>query len=375
MRKILGYLVLSRVLFLIFALVGVYLLPLDSGYIGKQIAPQAPYIAWVWANFDGRHFIHIASLGYRNFDYAYFPLYPAIISILGYVIHLPHLYLGITVSILSLLTAYVFVYKITRLDYDLETTTVTLFFLSIFPVSFFYHSAYTDSLFLLVSTASFYYARRGNWVTSGLFAGLATADRIAGITLLPALFIEWWLQNVKRPLHLNEVLPKFLSSGSKTLVLGMTGIGVYMFYLYFRFNDPFVFQKSMVAWKQSNIVFPPQVIFRYLKIFYFVDIHSLIFWVAVLEFVAFFLYLALAIYVWRKVRVSYGVFMVLLLSMVTFTGTFAGTPRYLLHLFPAFIGLALIVRNKPRTIYGLSILFLVLGFVLTSLFTRGYFVS
>lgn len=375
MRKPLGNLVLSRAVFLIFALIAVYLLPLDTGYIGKQIAPNSPYLAWIWANFDGRHYIRIATLGYQHFNYAYFPLYPSLISLLGHLVHAPHLYLGITISVLSLVFACFFVYRIACLDYNSQVATTTLFLLSVFPLSFFYHSVYTDSLFLLVSTASFYYARRGRWITSGLFAALATSDRITGITLLPALLVEWYMQNVKKPLHLNEVLQKFINTGLKTQIIGLTGISVYMFYLYRKFNDPFVFQKSMVAWKQGDIVFPPQVIFRYFKIFYFVDYHSLVFWIAALEFGSFFLYLALSIYVWRKVRVSYGVFMVLLVCMVTFTGTLAGTPRYILHLFPAFIGLALIVRKKPFLLYALSILFLSLGFVLTALFSRGYFVS
>lgn len=375
MKQVWSYVVLSRLLFVFFALIAAFILPLNSGYIGKQVAPNAPYLAWIWANFDGRHFIHIATGGYHNFDFAYFPLYPLVIFILTRATSLLPLYLGLLTSIVSFIAAIFFTYRIIRIDYQESTARLAIFFMCIFPVSFFYHSVYTDSLFLLVSTTSFYFARKGRWVWAGIFAGLATADRVPGLTLLPALLLEWYLQNKKSLVSPNKLLQKFLKNGFITMLLGVAGISSYMYYLYKTFHDPLVFQKSMIAWKQSSIVFPPQVIFRYLKIFYYVDYHSLVFWIALLEFAAFFLYLTLTIYVWRKVRSSYGLFMLLLLLMVTFTGTFAGTPRYLLQLFPGFLGLALWTKDKPRLLYVLSTLFLVLGFVLTSLFTRGYFVS
>ena len=61
--------------------------------------------------------------------------------------------------------------------------------------------------------------------------------------------------------------------------------------------------------------------------------------------------------------------------MVTFTGTFAGTPRYMLHLFPGFIAMALIFEKRTLLRRITIIVFFVLGAILTGLFTRGYFVT
>ena len=203
-------------------------------------------------------------------------------------------------------------------------------------------------------------------MASGVVGALATLDRFSGLALIPALAVEWYLQNKKNLKLKKAIIP---------ILLPATGLLAYMLYLQVSFGDPFLFQKSFSAWSQQNLTFPLQVVFRYLKIFIFVDKTLLVYWIAVLEFVSVITYFALSIYVFKKIRPSYGVFMIALLTLVAFTGTFAGTPRYILHLFPAFIGLAIFLHKKQKLIIAVLLLFLVLGFVLTGLFTRGYFVA
>ncbi|MDO8503428.1 MAG: glycosyltransferase family 39 protein [bacterium] len=364
MSKILLSVLSSRLLFLAFALLAVVLVPLNTGYIGQQSDPSAPYLAWVWANFDGRHFLDIATNGYQGTNFAYFPLYPASIWLLSHVFSISSLYLGILMSSLSLLASMFVLYKIVRLDYKNNIASLALLFLGLFPLSFFYHSVYPDSLFLLLSTTSFYFARKGSWALSGVFGALTVLTRLSGVALIPALALEWYLQN--RKLGAKGLLAPFLT---------LLGLVIYMVYLNLNFGDPLLFQKSMSAWQQQNWVFPPQVIWRYIKIFWSVDKNLLIFWVAVLEFVSLFIYLALSVYVWRKIRASYGVFMLVLLLLITFTGTFAGTPRYMLHLFPGFIGMALLVSKNKKLRFIAVATFLILGVLLTALFTRGYFIA
>ncbi|MBI2268149.1 MAG: glycosyltransferase family 39 protein [Candidatus Blackburnbacteria bacterium] len=360
------YFIASRILFLLFAFLAIFFVPLQEGYIGRQVSTQeASFLTWSWANFDGRHFINIARLGYRNFDFAYFPLYPILISLLGYIV--PHVWAGIIISTVALVLAIYVVYKLIELDFSKETANLAVFLILLFPLSFFYHSVYPDSLFLLFSTTSFYFARKDKWWLAGIFCGLTIVTRLSGVALVTALAVEWYLQYKNRPLYLNKLVG--------ALTLGTSGLVGYMVYLWYYFGDPLLFQKSMSAWNQGAWVFPPQVVFRYLKIFFFVNKNLVVYWIAALEFVSFFAYLLLAFFVYKRVRRSYGVFMFVLLLLVTFTGTFAGTPRYMLHLFPGFIGMSLIFQKSNVVKYGLLVLFLALGFVLTGLFTRGYFVG
>lgn len=379
MKKVLGYFVISRIVFILFVFFGSFLFPLQEGYLGKQIDLNIPYFFWIWANFDGRHYLNIAINGYNNFDFAFFPLYPLIINVSQNLLpFLSPIFLGITVSVLSLIGSFYVIYQIIKLDYDQKIAQRSLLILTVFPLSFFYHSVYPDSLFLLLTTVCFYFARKGNWILVGVFGFLSTLTRLSGLALIPALFVEWYLQHqlsLKSIKNINiALLKKFFNTCFITLILTFFGILSYMIYLGIFFHDPFLFQKSMIAWGQNQTTFPPQVIYRYLKIFLFVDKNLVVYWIAVLEFLSMFLYLGLSLFVIKKIRISYGIFMLALLSLVTFTGTFAGTPRYLLHLFPAFLGLALILKNE-RVLKFVIFVFLILGFLLTSLFIRGYFVS
>lgn len=366
MPKILKIIILSRLLFFLFALGGTTLFSLQESYLGKQFDLSVPYFFSVWANFDGRHFLNIASDGYANFDFAFFPLYPLFINVMSFVLPISKIYLGILISLTTLLLAVIVIYKIIKLDFKEKLAYPAITFLLFFPLAFFYQAVYPDSLFILLSTTSFYFARKKNWFLSGIFGGLTVLTRLSGIALLPALVLEWYVQNRKRVLIDIRILG---------LLFVPLGLILYMLYLQIFHGDFLLFQKAMIAWRQNEFVFPPQIIFRYLKIFLTVDMGLLVYWVAVLEFLTFFLYMGLAIYVWKKIRSSYGLFMVVLLLLVTFTGTFAGTPRYLLHLFPAFLAIALLVKKRPILRFLLIMTFLVLGFILTGLFTRGYFVS
>lgn len=369
-------LVSSRLLFLIFAVLGTYLVTARTGYLGVNLSPENDhYLLWVWANFDGKHYINVAQFGYQRFDFAFFPLYSVLIFSINKIFSIHYIPAGIIISTLSFFGALVFLYKISLIDFDKRVASLALFFISFFPLSFFYHSVYTDSLFLMFTTASFYFARKKRWIWAGIFGGLATATRLTGMAILPALAVEWYLQNRISKQGLKETFVLFLRKAVFPLTLAASGFIAYSLYLHFNYGNWLLFQKSMVAWSQDQFIFPPQVIFRYLKIFFSVSPGLLEYWIAVLEFVSFFAYLFIAVYVWIKVRISYGVFMVILLMLVTFTGTLAGNPRYILHLFPAFIGLAVLSKNQSLLKYALTTVFIILGFILTIIFTRGYFVT
>ena len=265
-------------------------------------------------------------------------------------------------------------------------------FLSFFPLSFFYHSVYTDSLFLLLTTSSFYFARKGNWTASGLFGALSTFDRLSGLALIPALVLEWYIQNKAKLFSFEnkagfllrnkklfkqkqQLIISFLKKGMTALLLTLAGFLIYAYYLQIHFGNWLLFQKSMKAWNQDSFVFPLQVLFRYLKILFSVSPALFEYWIAVLEFISFLLYMALTFYVLKKIRPSYGIFMFVLLLLVTFTGTLSGGPRYILHLFPAFLALAILVSKNRALKIAIIVLFLILGFILSTLFTRGYYIS
>ena len=133
---------------------------------------------------------------------------------------------------------------------------------------------------------------------------------------------------------------------------------------------------SMKVWNQDKIIFPLQVVWRYLKIIFTDRSFSMTYWVATIEFLFVVWYLVISIYSYSRIRFSYFVFMVLSLLIPSLTGTFAGMPRYGLHIYPFFLSVAIFLSGRPFTIKTLYFFIsIVLMFIVVMFFTRGYFIS
>jgi len=375
-KRIVGLFLFWKIILIIFALIAPLFLTIPAQnrqYLGNTIFPNAHYLNWIWANFDGARYLYTVENGYREFNFAFFPFLPFIIYLIHRIFNISPLIAGILINNLAFFASLFVVYKIILIDYNKKIAWSTLFFLAIFPVSFYYNSVYTESLYFLFATLSFYYARKSNWLPAGFLGYLAGLTRFVGIALFPALLIEWAQQN---NFNLQKLKKKFFESKVFFTFLIPLAIVTYSIYLKIRFGDFLLFQKSMANWEQNKFVFPLQVLWRYFRVLVVLPNRSnFIYWVMILELIAVFLYFALSIYVWKKIRISYGAFMLISLIIPTCTGTFQSMPRYILHLFPAFLAIALLTEKNKLLFWGTAIIFLILGFIFTSLFTRGYFIG
>jgi hypothetical protein len=63
-----------------------------------------------------------------------------------------------------------------------------------FPTAFYFHAAYTESLFLLLTAGALVAARRGLWFVAAGAALVATLTRWTGVALVPVLLVEAWSQ-------------------------------------------------------------------------------------------------------------------------------------------------------------------------------------
>lgn len=364
MKRIIALFVTWKVAILLFALIAPLFLTLNQkSWLGFFHATVIlPYPFWIWANSDGVNYLDIARNGYIYPNFAFFPLLPLLTFLVNDLFNVPNTLAGLLVSNISAFLSFVMLYKITLLDFNKRIAWRTLILFAAFPVSFYLGAVYADSLFFFLSTSCFYFARKKKWFWAGLFGYFATLTRLVGIVLFVALVVEWFLQH--RKLKLPPV----------SLFLAPLGIVTYGTYLKLLFGDFFLFQKAMIHWNQEKVVFPLQVVFRYIKIFLFAS-KNIVYFVAVVEFVATFFYFFLAGYVFKKVRISYGIFMLGVFLLPTFTGTFQSMPRYILHVFPAFIALALLTKKSKKRFWITILGFLILQGIFVALFTRGYFVA
>ena len=222
---------LWRIFITLFALIGVLSLPVGSPFLGGEAGAysKAPLL-WGWANFDGAHYWGIAKRGYVQFEQAFFPVYPLLVRVgakfLGNL-----LFSGLIISHLAFFTVLYLFYYLIRLDFKKPVARLALVLFLFFPTSFYFGSFYTESFFLALILASFYAARKKSWFWAGILGALASATRLVGVFLLPALVVEYYLQAKKKKIKLR--LKDFFS-----LLLIPLGLAIYMFYLWRTTGDP-----------------------------------------------------------------------------------------------------------------------------------------
>lgn len=374
MKQIVLLFLAWRVLLLVFAFLGVLFLPLHSAnFLGGGINNYSKNpLFWGWANFDGEHYLSIAQNGYQSLKYAFFPLYPMFIGyISGSSKDLAFLTVnGLLISNISFLTSLFLFWKLILLDYSKRVAFFTLLILLVFPISFYFGSLYTESLFLSLVVGSFYAARKNYWVLSGVLGAFASATRVVGILLLPALLLEWWQSKKKEEFQLSP--PLFL-------IIISLGLLLYMLFLKQTTGDPFAFytlQTLSGEQRSTHIILLYQVFWRYFKMLATVDFLDPIYLTIMLEFLSG-LFVPIVI-IWgyiKKMRLSYLCFSALVYILPTLTGSFSSMPRYVLVIFPLFILLGIFLSEKPKLRLLLFIASIILLSIETILFIRGYWVA
>ena len=334
-----------------------------------------PRWLYSWGNFDGVHYLTIAELGYLGTGsiQAFFPVFPLILKLLAWFSQ--PLLSGIVFNSLLTLLLLVAFYQLAKLDQTQNKAWWSVLALLAFPTSLFFGALYSESLFLILIIGSFWMARKGRWWLAGSFALLASATRIVGILLVPALLVEFWWQ------HRGESWKKIITKSFHHLIgilLGCLGLGTYMFYLWKNFGDPLYFfhvQSEFGAGRQESLILLPQVIWRYLKILwtarpfdwkYFSYLQDLLLSLGGLG--------ALLVW-WKKIRPSYLVFSLAAFILPTLTGTLSSMPRYLLVCFPLFMLLGEFYQKKLGWSYLLLTVSAILLIINTILFVQGYWVA
>lgn len=355
---IIGFLI-WRVYLFILGTLGFSLLTFKASfpYIDQiLIASGYPQWLWQWGNFDGVHYLDLAMRGYHAQGlHVFFPIFPILINVVNLVVN-NYFLAGFILSNTLFLVASVVFYKFLKEKYNLSTARWGTALLFCFPTSFFFGSIYTESLFLLLVVLSFY--------LTGFKAALVAS--VAGATRLVGTFLA---------------LPFLLGKKKWLFFVACAGFAIYILYTWYFYHSPLLmisdqanFQNARAS-SLSTLVSPPQVVWRYLKIFATGGIDKFDTWLAVLEFVSFVGGVILLTYLtWkRKMEKAYLVFAWPALILPSLSGTLSSMPRYLLVIFPIYIAFALI-KNKTIKL-TLLVFSSVLMTVLTILFVRGYFIS
>lgn len=371
------------VLFLIGILADNFLSYDPSFPYSNEILAKLNVARWLysWGNFDGVHYLTIATKGYigTGLIQAFFPVFPLILSLLkasfGRYFFVMTLVSQFLITFLLVGLFFYFVKEILKKSEQISWLSVVS--LLIFPTSFFLGALYNEGIFLLFILASFTFAHHHKWLGAGLMGAFASATRVVGIAIWPALVIEWWLSKNK-PLTIKNIMTEVKKSWWELIQLSISIIGLigYMVYLNQTFADPLYFfhvQSEFGAGREEGLILLPQVIWRYFKILttspfdlkFFAYLQEFIFSIGAFGLLAWF---------WKKIKASYLVFSLLVLVVPTLTGTFSSMPRYVIVAFPIYYLLANLMKNKATKLLVLVLSGLLL-IINTLLFIQGYWVA
>lgn len=376
-KQLFVLIVFWRITLFLFQLLGMRFLDFKPKFSFTQVSPEIKRLFAQWGNFDGLHYSTILGEGYlkTGFIQAFFPFYPLLAKPF-YLLFRNLLLSGLLVSHLSFLGALWVFYHLIRLDFSKKIAFQTILFLLVFPTSFFFGAFYNESLFLLLVFASFYLMRKKNWLGAAFLASLASATKIIGLFLLPALVWEWWQQKDKAKSLKAAITKKAIIS----FLIAPSGWLFYSLYLQKHFGDFFLYAHVQGAYgaqrTTGKIILLYQVFWRYLKMLLTVQRDSWLYYAVALEFLAALGFLGLLLLAFKKskkIRLSYLIYAIPAYFLPTLTGTFSSMPRYVLVLFPAFIVLGQI--NNKKLISFLLLVFTFLLAVSTALFTQGYWLS
>lgn len=193
-----------------------------------------------WTNWDAGFYLSIAHHGYaRPGSAAFFPLYPLIVHLFAGT-GMRYTPAGIVVSLACFVAGSMLLYRLTAETLGSRTAVWTVVFLSIAPTSFFFQAIYTESLFLLLSVALFFFAVHHRWVAAGLMGLLATLTRSSGVVLVVPLAL-FYLQSL-------DWQWRRIRAGILSALLVPCGLLIYMSYLWSVHGDPLLFAKAEHRW-------------------------------------------------------------------------------------------------------------------------------
>lgn len=314
-----------------------------------------------WNVWDAPHYISVTSSGYQKVgDEANFiillPFFPILIYIFKFIFQTNFLISGYLVSLVATILLAVMLYKLVLLDYSKDIAILAVFLLFIFPTSFFLHIPYTEALFMSVSVSAFYFARTKRYLLSFIFISLATFTKIAGLALIPAIFAEIFIFDRQNFNAKNIFLGTLIS---------LSGIAMYLLLNYYLWGDFFYFtviQKE--HWFEVFAPFGQGLIATFQSLSWRVGLEKITLGYG--QIIAFFLALVLSLYVFIKVRRSYGIFSIAVLWISYSMSFWVCMPRYILAIFPIFIALALLSKSvvfKYSWILFSSILLTILSLI------------
>lgn len=344
-----------------------------------------------WGQWDARWLVYISRHGYREAaSQAFFPLYPLIVHNVD-LAFLSTWWVSTCLSLLFYVAAMALLYRLIAEEFDKRVAALTVALISVFPTAFVFSIPYTESLFVLLSVACFFFARRRRWLLAGLAGMLATLTRSTGLLLLVPLVVllaqdKGW--SWRRP-SLDWVRGREVPA----LALIPLAVVLYMSFLWYRFGNPFLFSTSERTHWGRSFDWPWVDVWRGLKEFVSTvadmarhytavpgglrpgGIYMRAIGIGIAPFLSLLLAAVVLPWAWRRLPSQYRLYAVAAAVFPLLFPT-AKYPLYSYHRlilvdFPLFVAAALLLRGRPYLFWPVIVLSAFLMVMLAAAFAAG----
>ncbi len=343
----------------------------------SQAGPRLSGMIAIWSQWDTGHYVTIAQRGYDSSTAspAFFPLYPMLMRLLEPVLPGGMLSAGLIISHAACVVALVLLYRLTEDLFDSAVAHRATAYLMAFPFAFFLCAAYNESTFLMFSLAALYCMRRQYWWAAGVFAGLASATRQAGILLALAFVVEY--------LRRRDWRLRSIRFDALAVLLVPAGTAAYALYCWRAFGDPLKFAHIQSLWGRElswpgtgtqravDEIFKAASegrIFQSTVVLNVVDLAAVLVTLGLLVLSVFGRWSLGADSVYLVIFAWAGLLLALLFPMGEHLALHS-TPRFVLEMIPAFLVLARIGANRHAERFYLMPAIAVQGALLLAFFS------
>ncbi len=349
-----------------------------------------------FARWDSGWYYQIARFGYHytpggRDTIAFMPVYPLLMRYVGRLFgRAPSdIFLGgIAISWVAFILALVGLHRLAALDLKPRRAGRAVILAAVFPFAFFFGAVYTEATFLAAVVWTFYFFRTRQWLIGGLCGAVATATRVNGILMGPALaWIVWREVWHSAPVVTANGGGEHRTTASTAVrgqstrnrllsVLGLAmvaaGIGAYSVFIYRLTGNPVEWVETIERWGYYPGGSPWLSLFRLVQALathpfeYLTTNHAALYdTLNGLTGLVFVLSIPL---VWYRFGASYGLFMACSLWLPLSSGQYEGLGRYCSVLFPFFL---LLAQVPSRAFFAGTVLL----FAMFYTFCQGLFVN
>ena len=324
---------------------------LTSGDGGPILRSLTSWDGW-WYLGIARDGYHAAPLVEGYHDYAFLPLWPALIRLLSW--PWPELAGPIAVILANVLfvAGLVILVRLGEKVVGPERAALGAILLAIFPYSAVFSMAYAESLFLCLSTGAFLAAERDRRLLAGILIALAAVTRLQGAVLAVPIWLLLFLRDGRR------VRPSqaWLLLGPLAAVAFLGGVSILA-------GGAGAYGAAQAAWGRAGVggAAPDSSLISLLSLVNVVQLVTLLAAVFLLVFLR-----------PDRIPLPYGLLTVLSLGLVFASGSLESIGR---HVMTAFPYAWLLAGRRARWFrVGWPVVSLVLLFVLSTAMFAGRFV-